>query len=170
MMMMMMIAQRWRDEQLSEWRIEIWSAVLLNKNVNDMSDHCKCYLFSLVTPVHSVHVWIALFCWFEQIKWWWWCQCSLLRHWRSGHNTVNMLNRKLAIWQSHRSRVPHRRRVAGTGGIQSNLHRLSNGKGSFYPRFHRTAYTGSFYFLIIFKELHENQQQTLQMECWTCSL
>ena len=35
-------------------------------------DHYKCYLFSLVTPVHSVHVWIALFCWFEQIKWWWW--------------------------------------------------------------------------------------------------
>ena len=25
-------------------------------------DHCKCYLFSLVTPVHSVHIWIALFC------------------------------------------------------------------------------------------------------------
>jgi len=36
-------------------------------------DHCKCYLFSLVTPAHSVHAfWIALFCWFEQIKWWWW--------------------------------------------------------------------------------------------------
>ena len=35
-------------------------------------DHYKCYLFSLVTPVHSVHVWIALFCWFDQIKWWWW--------------------------------------------------------------------------------------------------
>ena len=27
-------------------------------------DHCNCYLFSLVTPVYSLHVWTALFCWF----------------------------------------------------------------------------------------------------------
>ena len=25
-------------------------------------DQCKCYLFSLLTPVHSVHVFFALFC------------------------------------------------------------------------------------------------------------
>jgi len=32
------------------------------------SDHRKCYLFSLVTPVYSLHFCIALFAWFNQLN------------------------------------------------------------------------------------------------------
>ena len=31
-------------------------------------NHCKCYLCSLVTPVYSLHVWTALFCWFNKLN------------------------------------------------------------------------------------------------------
>jgi len=33
-----------------------------------MLDHCKCYLFSLVTPVYSVHYRVALFSRFKKLN------------------------------------------------------------------------------------------------------